>query len=209
MNDYPVIEGNPHDYRIYTIRGERVMLDSDLAVLYEVTTSALNQAVKRNERRFPPEFSFQLSQDEWDNLRSQFVISNQVRGGRRHLPRVFTENGAVALAMVLNSDRAITASIQVIKAFVRLRHLMETYMELSRRIDELNAKFEKHTGEDQVRFAAIFQELKRLALGFETAEAKPKGRIGFRTGKETGASAKAGAKRRTAPATTAKAKRSK
>ncbi len=203
-----VTENKPQDFRIFTIRGERVMLDSDLAEVYEVETKALNQAVNRNEKRFPPAFSFQLTKDEWDALRSQTVTSNVGRGGRRYPPRAFTESGAVALAMVLNSDRAVAASIHVVQAFVRLRQLMETYMELSRRIDELNAKFEKHTGEDQVRFAAIFQELKRLALGFETAEAKPKGRIGFRTGKETDASAKAGGKRRTAPATS-KTKRSK
>ncbi len=197
MNDNPVSEKVQFDFRIYTVRGEKVMLDSDLAEVYGVLTKALNQAVDRNERRFPLEFAFRLTQDEWEILKSQSVTSRLMWGGRRKLPRVFTEHGAIMLASVLNSDRAVAASIQVVQAFVRLRHLMETYMELSRRIDELNAKFEKHTGEDQVRFAAIFQELKRLALGFETAEAKPKGRIGFRTSKDQHEIAKAGKKRKT------------
>ncbi len=175
---------NPIDARIFHIRGERVMLDSDLAAAYEVATKALNQAVKRNEARFPPEFSFQLTQGEWDALRSQSVTSNVGRGGRRYPPRVFTENGAVALAMVLDSDRAVAASIQVVKAFVRLRRVLGANHSLARRIDELNVKFEKKTGEDAVRFHAIFQELKRLALGYDVAETKPKGRIGFRTEKD-------------------------
>ncbi len=197
MDDNMPAENPLYDYRIYTVRGEKVMLDSDLAGVYGVLTKALNQAVTRNERRFPPEFSFQLEQNEWDILRSQIVTLRSEHGKhRKYLPRVFTEHGAIMLASVLNSDRAITASIHVVQAFVRLRQLMETYMELSRRIDELNAKFEKHTGEDQVRFAAIFQELKRLALGFETAEAKPKGRIGFRTSKDQHEIAKAGKKRK-------------
>ncbi len=186
-------EQSPVGGRIYTVRGQAVMLDSDLAEVYKVATKALNQAVRRNEARFPPEFSFQLAQDEWDALRSQIVTLKTGRGQhRKYPPRAFTENGAVALAMVLDSDRAVAASIQVIKAFTRLRHLLDGNRELSRRIDELNARFEKKTGEDMVRFHAIFQELKRLALGFEAEEeAKPKGRIGFKTSEERGISGRA------------------
>jgi hypothetical protein len=184
MSNQLPIDNAPIDNHIYTVRGDRVMLDSDLAAVYEVETKALNQAVNRNPERFPEEFSFQLTQDEWDALRSQIVTSNTGRGGRRYPPRVFTEHGAVTLASVLNSKRAIAASIQVVRAFVRLRHLVSANQELARRIDELNAKFEKRTGEDNVRFAAIFKELKRLALGYDAEEAKPKGRIGYRTSKD-------------------------
>lgn len=176
--------GNLLDARIYTIRGERVMLDSDLAAVYEVETKALNRAVNRNSKRFPEQFAFQLQQEEWDILRYQFGTSSSGHGGRRYLPWVFTEHGAVMLATVLNSERAIAASIAVVQAFVRLRHLLSANTEFARRIDELNAKFEKKTGEDAIRFNAIFQELKRLALGYDAEETKPKGRIGYRTPKE-------------------------
>lgn len=169
--------------RIYMIRGERVMLDSDLAAVYGVTTGNLNKAVDRNEDRFPEEFSFKLTGVEWQNLIFQSGTSSSW-GGRRKLPRVFTEHGAVMLASVLNSPRAVAASIQVVHAFVRLRRVLDANKELARRIDELNARLDKKTGEDAVRFQAIFRELKRLALGYEAEEARPKGRIGFKTNQE-------------------------
>lgn len=188
--------GNLLDARIYTVRGERVMLDSDLAAMYGVETKALNRAVNRNSKRFPEQFAFQLQQDEWDILRCQFGTSSSGHGGRRYLPWVFTEHGAVMLATVLNSERAIAASIAVVQAFVRLRHLLSANAELARRIDELNAKFEKKTGEDAIRFNAIFQELKRLALGNDAEEIKPKRRIGYRTSKDNReGKAKAGKKK--------------
>ena len=172
-------DGNP---TIYFIRNERVMLDSDLAAVYGVETGALNRAVSRNASRFPERFAFRLQQEEWESLRCQIGALNAGRGQhRKYLPHVFTEHGAVMLASVLNSDRAIAASIAVIDAFVRLRHLLDANRDLARRIEELNVRFEKKTGEDIVRFQAIFQELKRLALGYDEADAKPKGRIGFRT----------------------------
>ena len=178
---------SPADGRIYFIRNERVMLDSDLAAVYGVLTKVLNQAVDRNARRFPPVFAFRLTSGEWENLKSQMVTSSSAWGGRRKLPRVFTEHGVVMLAAVLNSAQAIAASLQVVQAFVRLRCLLDANRELARRIDELNAKLEKKTGEDAVRFQAIFQELKRLALGYDAVDAKPKGRIGFKTNQERGA----------------------
>ncbi len=176
---------NPLDARIFRIRGHAVMLDSDLAAVYEVTTSALNQAVRRNERRFPPEFSFQLTQDEWDALRSQIVILNAGRGRhRKYPPRAFTESGAVALATVLDSDRAIAASIQVVQAFVRLRRVLDANRSLARRIDELAQKVDMH---DRT-IAVIFHDLQRLVSGEAEPEPElkqPKRRIGFRTGKES------------------------
>ena len=176
---------------IYTVRGERVMLDSDLAAVYGVETKFLNRAVKRNATRFPERFAFQLTENEWNALRCQIGTLNAGRGRhRKYWPYAFTEHGAVMLATILNSDRAIQASIAVIDAFVRLRHLLSANQELARRIDELNAKFEKKTGEDHVRFAAIFQELKRLALGYEMDELKSKGRIGYRTSKSGSVKAK-------------------
>ena len=172
------------DDRIYVVRGERVMLDSDLAEFYGVETKILNKAVARNRYRFPERFAFRLQAEEWENLRFQFGTSNASHGGRRYLPWVFTEHGAIMLASVLNSSRAVEASIVVIDAFVRYRRVLDTNRELARRIDELNARLDKKTGEDAVRFQAIFQELKRLALGYDADAAKTKGRIGFRTNKE-------------------------
>ena len=180
-NNLPAINDNPIEGRIFTIRGERVMLDSDLAMVYEVTTAALNQAVDRNEKRFPPAFAFRLFGDEWEILKSQSVISSSW-GGRRKLPRVFTEHGAVMLASVLNSDRAVAASIQVVQAFVRLRRVLDANRTLARKINELAEKVDKH---DRA-IAVVFHELRQLAAGTtpESEPEKPKGRIGFRTAKE-------------------------
>jgi len=172
------------DARIYMVRGERVMLDSDLATVYEVETKALNRAVERNIGRFPEEFAFRLKSEEWEILKCQIGTSSSWGGRRRALPRVFTEYGATAVSMILNSERAVAASKQIIRAFVRLRRVLDANKELARRIDELNARFEKKTGEDMLRFHAIFKELKRLALGYDEEEAKPKGRIGFKTNEE-------------------------
>jgi hypothetical protein len=173
------------DTRIYTMRGQAVMLDSDLAEVYQVTTSQINQAVKRNMLRFPPAYSFQLEQNEWDALRSQIVILNAGRGRhRKYLPRVFTEPGAISLATVLNSDRAITASIFVVDSFVSFRRILWGNQELSRRVDELAAK----VGDHDKTFAVVFEELKRLAV--DMAPERPRERIGFRTNRERGITGK-------------------
>ncbi len=178
-DDYP--EPALIDAHVYRVRGQAVMLDSDLAEVYGVQTKALNQAVDRNERRFPPEFSFQLTNDEWNALRSQIVTLKMGRGQhRKYPPRAFTESGAVALAMALNSDRAIAASIQVVQAFVRLRHVLDANRELARQIDALAAKVDKH---DRA-FIAVFEELKRLAGNMEPDP--PRERIGFKPNKGSG-----------------------
>lgn len=156
------------DSLIYTIRGHKVMLDEDLARIYGVDTRTLNQAVKRNENRFPKDFMFQLTEKEYDSLRSQFVISNDQednlksqpvtssgRGGRRYMPYVFTEHGTVMLASVLNSPKAVHASIQVVKAFVRLRELITANKTLAKRLDELEDNYDK-------KFAVVFDAIRRL-----------------------------------------------
>ena len=107
---------------IYEIRGQKVMIDSDLAALYGVELKVMNQAVKRNIRRFPVDFMFQLTNDEWNSLRSQFVTSENNRGGRRYVPYAFTEQGVSMLSSILNSERAIEVNINIIPAFVKLRH---------------------------------------------------------------------------------------
>ncbi len=128
--------------RIFLVRGQKVMLDSDLAGLYGVTTSALNQAVRRNTDRFPPDFMFQMTDQEFSNLKSQFVTSSW--GGRRKLPLVFTEQGVSMLSSVLHSERAIQVNIAIMRAFVQLREMLSTHKELAHKLEELERKVGVH-----------------------------------------------------------------
>ncbi len=128
--------------RIVAVRGQRVLLDSDLAQLYGVETRNLNQAVKRNAKRFPPDFMFALTGDEFDALRSQTVTSK--RGGRRYLPAVFTEHGAIMAASVLNSDRAVEMSLYVVRAFVQSRELLHSHKALAEKLAELEGRVTKN-----------------------------------------------------------------
>lgn len=131
--------------RIHVVRGQKVMLDADLAGLYGVPTKVLNQAVKRNVERFPADFLFQLSADEQRALRSQPVTSNGgARGGRRYAPWAFTEHGALMAATVLNSARAVEMSVFVVRAFVQLREFLATHRELAVKLDELERKLSTH-----------------------------------------------------------------
>ena len=148
---------NRIESKILLIRGQKVMLDSDLAFLYGVETRVLIQAVKRNIGRFPRDFVFQLSKVECEFLRSQFVISKPPvgRGGRRYLPYAFTEHGAVMLASVLNSPIAIEASIQVVRAFVRLSRILASNRDLARKLDALERKYDR-------QFAVVFDAIRQL-----------------------------------------------
>lgn len=131
-------ELQPIQSKIYEIRGQRVMLDRDLAELYQVTTSALNQAVKRNNKRFPPDFMFQLTNQEFANLRSQFVTSSW--GGIRKMPYAFTEQGVAMLSGLLNSDIAINANIAIMRAFVAMRNYITTTTQITAELAEIRAK---------------------------------------------------------------------
>jgi ORF6N domain len=139
--------------KILIIRGKRVILDSDLAVLYEVVTKRLNEQVVRNRRRFPEDFMFQLTEEETDFLRSQNATSK--RGGRRYLPYVFTQEGVAMLSSVLNSERAIMVNIQIMRAFAQLRRMLLTNRDLKRKIEEMERKYDK-------RFAIVFKVIKEL-----------------------------------------------
>lgn len=125
---------------ILEIRGKKVIVDSDLARLYGVTTKQLNQAIKRNPDRFPEDFMFQVTIDEYEGLRSQFVTSNVGRGGRRYLPFVFTEHGALMAASVLNTPKAVEVSVYVVRAFVRQRALLMTHGDLALKLEQLEKK---------------------------------------------------------------------
>lgn len=147
---------------IIVLRGQRVMLDSDLAALYGVTTKRFNEQVKRNSTRFPSDFTFQLTTEELYGLRSQSATSNATRGGRRHAPYVFTEHGAIMAASVLNSAQAVEMSIYVVRAFVQLRDLLASNKELANRLDELENRLTRSlAGHDQA-IAEIIQTLRQL-----------------------------------------------
>ena len=128
---------------IYLIRGEKVMLDRDLASLYDVETKVLNRAVKRNLKRFPLDFMFQLTAEEAENLRCQIGTSSLRHGGRRYFPYVFTEQGVAMLSTVLNSERAVLVNIEIMRAFVKLRQMLASNVELSHRLEELERKYDK------------------------------------------------------------------
>ena len=164
---------------IILVRGEKVMLDRDLAEIYGVETKALNQAVKRNDSRFPADFMFQLTAAEAKSLRSQIVTSNAGRGGRRYLPYVFTEHGALMLANVLNSERAAQTSVQVVRAFVRLRQLLSSNAELARKLESLEKKYDTQFRVvfDAIRKLMTPEPTKRREIGFHVkhdGDAKPK-----------------------------------
>ena len=155
---------------ILVIRGEKVMLDSDLAVLYGVTTGHLNRAVKRNRSRFPADFMFELTAQEVANLKCQIGISSW--GGRRRArPHAFTEHGIAMLSGVLSSEQAIKVNIAIMRAFVRLRQMIDTNRELARRFSQLEKRVEKH-GEE---IAAVLEAIRQLM----TPPEKPRREIGF------------------------------
>lgn len=154
---------------ILIIRGQRVMLDADLAELYGVTTKRLNEQVKRNSDRFPEDFMFQLNQKEADFLRSQFATLKKGRGQhKKYLPYVFTEHGALMAANILNSPIAIQASVQVVRAFIRLRQILASHVTLARKLNELEKKYD-------VQFKVVFEAIRQLMIPSEPKQ-KP---IGF------------------------------
>jgi len=140
---------------IHLIRGQKVLLDADLAALYGVETKVLLQAVKRNHERFPEDFMFQLTADEFDDLRSQSVTSSW--GGRRYRPYAFTEQGVAMLSSVLRSPQAIAVNIEIMRAFVRLRELLASHKALAKRLEELEAKTDS-------RFKQVFEAIRQLMM---------------------------------------------
>jgi hypothetical protein len=155
---------------IYLLRGQKVMLSQDLAALYRVAVKALNQAVKRHTTRFPADFVFQLTAEEFDNLKSQFVTSSW-GGLRRALPYAFTEEGVAMLSSVLNSERAVKVNIAIMRAFVKLRETLATNRELARKFSELEKRVGKHDDE----IGAIIDAIRQLMA----PPAKPRREIGF------------------------------
>lgn len=158
---------SPQD-AIIRIRGHAVILDVHLAILYGVETRQLNQQIKRNPDRFPASFAFQVTADEWDRLRSQIVISKG-RGGRRYLPYAFTEHGVLMAANVLNSPKAIQASVSLVETFVKLRRMALSVEVLARKVAAMESRYDES-------FQAVFQAIRELMSPPEA----PRKRIGFR-----------------------------
>jgi hypothetical protein len=157
--------------RIYLVRDQNVMLDEDLAELYSVPTSRLNEQVTRNLDRFPEDFMFQLTREEALSLRSQNAILKSGRGRhRKYLPRAFTEHGILMLSSVLRSERAVQVNIAIMRAFVRLRELAASHADLTRKLNALEAKYD-------VQFKVIFDAIRALM----EADVKPRRRIGFKS----------------------------
>jgi hypothetical protein len=154
---------------IVIVRGHKVMLDRDLAVLYGVSTTRLNEQVQRNRERFPADFMFQLTPEETDSLRSQFAISNTGRGGRRYLPYAFTEQGVAMLSGVLKSRRAVLVNVEIMRTFVKLRQILSSHAELARKLEELERKYDS-------QFRVVFDAIRDL-MSAEPGEDRP---VGFR-----------------------------
>ena len=157
------------EQKIFLIRNHRVMLDKDLAKLYGVPTKRLNEQVRRNIKRFPEDFMFQLTKKEFKNLKSQFATSSW--GGVRKLHYAFTEQGVAMLSGVLHSERAVQMNIAIMRVFVKLRQILFTHKELSYKLGELERKIEKH----DVEIQSIFEAIRQLM----TVPEEPKRKIGF------------------------------
>lgn len=165
--------------KIYLIRNERVMLDSDLAELYGVETKRLNEQVKRNIDRFPEDFMFQLSEDEFENLKSQIATSSW--GGRRKLPYAFTEHGVLMLSSVLNSELAIKVNIQIMRVYTKIRNMLASHKDLLQKFDTLEEKLAEHDNHIMLLLEYIkqFEKIKQ-----EELEYKNRPRIGFKPPKK-------------------------
>jgi len=184
--------------RIYEVRGVRVMLDFDLAALYQVETRVLKQAVRRNLDRFPEDFMFEVTEYEYNSLiislRSQFVISND-RGGRRYMPYAFTEHGTIMLASLLRSDIAVQASIKITRAFVAMRNYIMSTRHIEAELSELRAKLQllEHSDEENLEaindlsedmrseISAIYEAIAALSVKVQPPTGQPRQKIGYKT----------------------------
>jgi len=170
--------GEPIEILIRVVRGQRVILDSDLATIYEVSTTRLNQQVRRNAERFPEDFAFQLTPDEFAGLMLQIATSKKGRGGRRKLPLAFTEHGAIMAANVLNSPRAEQMSVFVIRAFVKMREMLAQNKELAAKLMELERSLTGRLDHHEKAIVHILDEIKKLMEPPPEPETKRR-QIGF------------------------------
>lgn len=158
--------------KIYLIRNQKVMLDIDLAALYQVETGRLNEQVKRNADRFPDDFMFQLTDEEWESLRSQIANSKKGRGGRRYAPFAFTEHGVLMLSSVLNSERAIQVNIQIMRIYTKFKGMLLDHKDILLKLEKLEKKVSKH----DENFKVVFSYLKELL----NPKTEPMRKIGYK-----------------------------
>ena len=171
MTERPSVPTERIERSIVLLREQRVMLDAELADLYAVETKVLLQAVRRNSDRFPEDFMFQLSKEEFAILRSQSVTSRSAWGGRRYPPYAFPEQGVAMLSSVLRSSRAVQVNIEIMRAFVRLREMLASHRDLAKRLDDLEQRYD-------AQFKAVFDAIRQLMAPPE----QPRRQIGFRSG---------------------------
>jgi hypothetical protein len=164
---------------IRVIRGQRVILDADLAKIYGITTTRLNQQVNRNRKRFPQDFVFRLTKEEFDRLMLQNATSKSGRGGRRKLPYAFTEHGAVMAANVLNSERAVAMSVYVVRAFVKLREVLSTNDQLAKKLGDLERKLTGKLDTHEKAIIELFAQIRRLLKPAPPQPEPKRRRIGF------------------------------
>ncbi|MFH0991452.1 MAG: ORF6N domain-containing protein [bacterium] len=164
-----IIPAETIEKRILLIRGQKVMLDRDLAELYCVTTKRLKEQVRRNRKRFPPDFMLELTDEEFAVLRPHFATSKKTRGGTRYTPYAFTEQGVAMLSSVLHSDRAVQVNIEIMRAFVRIRELLSTHKDFAGKLEQLEKKYD-------AQFKVVFEAIRQLMIPPE----KSKREIGFR-----------------------------
>ncbi len=179
MNENLILRGQNIASIIYMIRGEKVMLDMDLAELYGVETKILKQAVRRNISRFPSDFLFELTKEEDTYLREQFVNSNLGRGGTRYLPFAFTEQGVAMLSGILNSERAIAVNIAIMRTFVQMRKFMLANIDLSKRMDDLERLMINRFEDNEADIRDIYEALRQLTIEEEVVN-EPRRPIGFK-----------------------------
>lgn len=164
--------------KIYLIRNHKVMLDIDLAELYQVETKRLNEQVKRNADRFPEDFMFQLTDEEWESLRSQIATSKKGRGGRRYPPLAFTEHGVLMLSSVLNSERAVQVNIQIMRIYTKLKGMLMDHKDILLKLEKLERKVSGHDDD----FKIVFTYLKELL----NPKTEPMPKVGFKRKDEQG-----------------------
>lgn len=163
---------------IYIIRDHRIILDQDLAKLYGVSTGNFNKAINRNQKRFPEDFAFKLTKKEWDFLIFQIGISKKGRGGRRKLPMVFTEHGVAMAANLLKSNRAIIISVEIVRAFIRMRQVLASHKEITKELSDLKNFILKHSNSNNREFKRIWNTIDKLA----SPKNKEQRQIGFNLG---------------------------
>jgi hypothetical protein len=166
--------------KIYTVRGQRVIMDRDLAALYGIPTFRFNEAVKRNQKRFPDDFMFQLTAQEYAVLTSQFAMSKPGRGGRRTLPYAFTEHGAIMAANVLNSPKATEMSVFVVRAFIKMRETLSNNKALALKLAELEKKLTGRLNVHERAIVHVLGEIRKLMASAEPSPEPQKRKIGFK-----------------------------